>query len=392
MIFQKYMKIKDFIWEVFLRLTSKTCPHGYEDEFVNSMSGIFPNLEKDTHGNYFYKIGDSRTIFTSHIDTVSKDYTSVVHVIEGNIVKTDGNTTLGADDKAGTAIMLWMIRNNVPGLYYFFVGEEVGCIGSGLAAKYGDFKGKYDRIISFDRKGTNSVITHQSSLRSCSDKFANDLCRELNKSKLSYKLDDTGVYTDSAEFVDVIAECTNISVGYYSEHTFQERQDLAHLVALAEACVKVNWENLSTSRNPNTLEYKKYKNDYNYSLYNDTEHWGSNKKKKRNRRSKGRSWGNDSWYQDNSSWNNYTYWCGNEDLDWLDEKPNSKSYYSNGDDLVELKSDSIENAPDKYDWILQKFSNKELSGEDLQFIKENYLDMNCDFDKYFVNYLMESQY
>jgi hypothetical protein len=39
------------------------------------------------------------------------------------------------------------MKHNIPGLYYFFIGEEVGCIGSGLAANYGDFK-DYDRIIS----------------------------------------------------------------------------------------------------------------------------------------------------------------------------------------------------------------------------------------------------
>jgi hypothetical protein len=25
------------------------------------------------------------------------------------------------------------MKHNIPGLYYFFIGEEVGCIGSGLA-------------------------------------------------------------------------------------------------------------------------------------------------------------------------------------------------------------------------------------------------------------------
>jgi hypothetical protein len=92
---------------------------------------------------------------------------------------------LGADDKAGVTVLLWMIQNNIPGLYYFFIGEEVGCIGSGLAAKYGNFKGNYDRIISFDRRDVGSIITFQSYSRCCSDAFANDLCSELNKSGLT---------------------------------------------------------------------------------------------------------------------------------------------------------------------------------------------------------------
>jgi putative aminopeptidase FrvX len=199
------MKVENFVYDTFLRLTSTTCPFGFEDDFMLSMRHLFPDgLQKDQWGNYFHQIGQSRTIFASHIDTVSKEFIPVNHVIEGNIIKTDGKTTLGADDKAGVTVMLWMIQNNVPGLYYFFIGEEVGCIGSGLAAQYGDFKGKYDRIISFDRRDTGSIITFQSSSRCCSETFADALCTELNKSRMNYRSDDGGVYTDSAEFMGLI--------------------------------------------------------------------------------------------------------------------------------------------------------------------------------------------
>ena len=133
------------------------------------------------------------------MDTACKSYENVTHIIEGNLIKTDGKTILGADDKAGMTILLWMIKHNVPGLYCFFIGEEVGCIGSKAASKDPQFL-KYDRMISFDRRGTTSVITHQSSKRCCSDKFAIELANQLNQSGLELAPDDTGVYTDSAEF------------------------------------------------------------------------------------------------------------------------------------------------------------------------------------------------
>ena len=229
------IKVEDFVFETFLRLTSKTVPYGHEDVFVNSMRELFPKgMQKDEWGNYFYKVGESRSIFAAHLDTVSKDYQNVTHVFEENLIKTDGKTTLGADDKAGITVLLWMIQNNVPGLYYFFIGEEVGCIGSGNAAKFGFFKGNYDRIISFDRRDVGSVITYQSSSRCCSDDFADALCKELNQTrKMSYKKDTGGVYTDSAEFTHLIPECTNVSVGYYREHTTSESQDILHLTNLS---------------------------------------------------------------------------------------------------------------------------------------------------------------
>jgi len=117
------MNIKD----KFLELTSRTYPHGTESE-------IFPllgeGLQADEFGNLFIKIGESDVMFTAHLDTATSALTDVTHVIENNIIKTDGKSILGADDKAGVVIMLNMIENKMPGLYYFFLGEEVGCIGS----------------------------------------------------------------------------------------------------------------------------------------------------------------------------------------------------------------------------------------------------------------------
>ena len=107
----------NFIFNTFIKLTSRTYPYGLEDSLVAEMKrvGIFPeDLKKDVHGNYFYEIGQSRTIFASHLDTATKVSSKVNHVFDGDIIKTDGTTVLGADDKAGTTIMLYMIKNNIP--------------------------------------------------------------------------------------------------------------------------------------------------------------------------------------------------------------------------------------------------------------------------------------
>lgn len=391
------MKVEDFVFETFLRLTSKTVPYGSEDILVESMRELFPKgMQKDEWGNYFYKVGESRSIFAAHLDTVSKEYVTVTHVFDGNLIKTDGKTTLGADDKAGITILLWMIQNNVPGLYYFFIGEEVGCIGSGNAAKFGFFKGNYDRIISFDRRDVGSVITFQSSSRCCSDDFADALCRELNQTrKMSYTKDTGGVYTDSAEFTHLVPECTNVSVGYYKEHTTNESQDIIHLTNLAEACVKVDWEKLPTKRDPSKYEWKDYSyptysrkdyaySEYDYGQYDDSLGYGDSmsdgysnrgkKKRKRNRRS-------------------------------------GKKYYDNGGVLIDLNSDdnwddfyevspisevldiqTVSNSNSKFDWIMSKFTDAEMNFWELEIIKEQYLDMNSAYDNFFYQYLVEKMY
>ena len=240
---------ENLILETFLKLTNQTCPYGYEDDLVQLMieQGIFPtDLQKDIHGNYFYKIGESRTIFASHLDTVSKDYVQVVHTFDDYLIGTDGKTTLGADDKAGMTVILYMIENKVPGLYYFFIGEEVGCIGSSAASTL-DFS-DYKKCVSFDRRGYDSVITEQLYGVCCSDEFASALSQELNKKNLTFNFrpDPTGIFTDSACFMDSIPECTNISVGYFNEHKHNETQDIKFLVNLCEAVVKIDWTSDNT--------------------------------------------------------------------------------------------------------------------------------------------------
>jgi hypothetical protein len=263
------MKIKD----KFLELTSRTYPHGTETELFPVLFSTVDGLQEDEFGNLFIKIGESDVMFTSHLDTATSANTTVNHVFEGNIIRTDGKSILGADDKAGVTVMLYMIKNNIPGLYYFFLGEEVGCVGSKKVAavqKENKIEG-INKVISFDRRGTHSVITFQSGRRCASDTFGKALAEQLNKANESFKyeIDPTGVLTDSVQFISIYPECTNISVGYQSEHTFSETQNIEHLEKLAEACLKVDWNSLPVERDPSKVEYKNYYGHPGWDDYDD---------------------------------------------------------------------------------------------------------------------------
>ena len=147
--------------------------------------------------------------------------------------------------------MLYMMSHNIPGLYYFFIGEERGGIGSNKLSLIYDkvsYLKEIKRCVSFDRRNYHSVITSQLGRRCCSDEFGTALCKEYNKNGLDLSLDPTGIYTDSASFIDDIRECTNISVGYFHEHTGQEYQNMNYLISLCEASIKVNWNSLPTIR------------------------------------------------------------------------------------------------------------------------------------------------
>ena len=256
------------ITKKFLQLTRFTYPHGTELGLLKNL----PNgYQEDGHGNYYLLIGEKpSTMFTCHLDTADRTQTRVNHVFDGNMIRTDGTSILGADDKAGMTVISYMISKGIPGLYYFFIGEEVGCIGSGRLSrdwKNNKFSDHITKCVSFDRRGTDSIITHQMFGRCCSQTFSLELAKRMNATSNDMKMspDSTGILTDSAKFMDLIPECTNISVGYYKEHSTVESQDIEFLKRLCKTVVNMDWETLPIERDQNS--YEGYGDD-------DYEDWG----------------------------------------------------------------------------------------------------------------------
>ena len=204
----------------------------------------------------------SKTLFSSHVDTVSKSGFGE-HESQHNVVTYDSETmlvrpigdVLGADDGAGVWLLLEMIDASVPGTYVFHRGEECGGIGSsGMARHHEEFLKKFDRAIAFDRQATHSVITWQSGGRCCSDEFAAELADRLTCDTYFLAPDDGGTFTDTANYTDYIGECTNVSIGYYNEHSEKEYLDLAYLYSLRDKCIELAWESLPSKRKPGEVD------------------------------------------------------------------------------------------------------------------------------------------
>lgn len=225
-------------------------------------------------------------LFSSHVDTVhSKGGRQKVCFDVGlGLVYKDDNEPLGADDAAGVWLMLQMIDAGVPGRYLFHRGEECGGKGSKVVAEHHkDVLEGIKYAVAFDRKADCSIITFQRGGRCCSDAFATELGKRLtarmphHKGSPRYTLgpDDTGVYTDTAEYTRVIPECTNVSVGYYDEHSGKEQQDLEFLLALRDAVVGPElWADLPAERDPTKTEskYGHYGSSYGW-YYGSSNDW-----------------------------------------------------------------------------------------------------------------------
>lgn len=195
----------------------------------NNISGV--TIVQDVAGNLLITKGesDSYPCICAHMDQVQrlhpKDFTCVENdnVIFGYSPKERKQCGLGADDKNGLFIALECLASYDVIKCAFFVGEEIGCKGSGAVDV--SFFDDCRYCIQVDRRGNSDMVTNIYS-EMCSEEFIHD----VDCFSHGYDISD-GLMTDVAELRErgVEVSCINLSCGYYEPHTdyeFTSKSDL----------------------------------------------------------------------------------------------------------------------------------------------------------------------
>lgn len=248
--FQGYGATEAQVAELF-KILGMMRPHGsrMEQRFVDQY--LTPlGTTVDACGNHMLRIGKEPILWSCHIDTVH-NWGGIAPLLldKDGVIKVHPKSLancLGADDGTGVWIMLQMIRAQRPGLYIFHRGEERGGIGSKFISKNTpDVVKGMKAAIAFDRKDVGSIITHQWGGRCCSDDFAESLSAAIG---LDMKPDTTGSFTDTANYTDLVGECTNVSVGYKWQHGKGEEQDLKFALTLLDRMLEFDSSKLVYKR------------------------------------------------------------------------------------------------------------------------------------------------
>jgi len=200
--------------------------------------------------------GSSKRVYGS--DNEFDDWQATSVVVDTQTRVKPVSSILGADDKLGCYIMCKLILNGTEGLYVFHIGEECGGIGSNyISTQTPELVEGMNYCIAFDRYEYGHIITHQSGGRCCSDDFVDGLAGKLNPllpPKEQMSGNSGGSFTDSANYTKLIAECTNVSVSYKSQHTSRENFDLVWFRdILVPALMKITWHDLPVVRDPNEV-------------------------------------------------------------------------------------------------------------------------------------------
>jgi len=269
----------EVIPEILFDLLSIKVDQGDEDVHHKQIKAYLKhkklNFVTDEQGNLrcwvrTEEVPSPTTMFSCHLDTVHHGEPTELDLwvtvgpfdhnkdfIYASEKDTKDGSIIGADDTIGAYIMIHLIENDVPGLYVFHMGEESGGMGSHwLAENHPKMFKNIERCVAFDRMNYGDIINRQSGGVCCSSQFVDALAKTLNEnlqylfpSQLVTFKSATGSYTDSASYTEIIPECTNLSIGYFHQHSSGEHFDYWWLnTVLLHLYTAVDWEALPTHR------------------------------------------------------------------------------------------------------------------------------------------------
>ena len=138
---------------------------------------------------------------------------------------------LGADDRAGVAVVLKLAQYlytqsifNGKVKFIFTVEEEIGLLGAKNVDEH--FLWGIDAAFVIDRRGTSDIVTHNWSMKFCSEEFGGFVEEMAKQSNLVGWKCTRGGSSDTRIWAEHGIQSVNLSAGYWNEHTERECLDV----------------------------------------------------------------------------------------------------------------------------------------------------------------------
>lgn len=190
-------------------------------EIIETVSSDYKRIDGDKWTLYTHRNTNTLApMFVAHTDTVSD--IKPKEIINDNGVLSNPDGVLGADDRAGCYGLYQMMKNGIVGYFLFTDEEEIGGIGASEFASSDTFamiKDRVSALIELDRRGSNDVATYCYDNNDLIDLFINRGYKQA-----------MGSYTDVVSLAsESDIACVNLSIGYYNEHTSNEKLVISEL-------------------------------------------------------------------------------------------------------------------------------------------------------------------
>jgi tripeptide aminopeptidase len=203
---------------------------------IDRLSPYMDHLTVDNKGNVLaektYRNGQGPTILlNAHLDTVY-ELEEGRKIIKNGTVWSSSIGILGADDRAGVAVVLHLVEH----LYHsnfsgkvkiiFTVEEESGLVGASKVGEY--FLWGTDGAIVVDRRGNGDIVTSCGSLLPfCHKDYGTFFEKVADEEGLSGWAATMGGSSDTRIWAGHGIQSVNLSAGYWNEHTDEEMLDVA---------------------------------------------------------------------------------------------------------------------------------------------------------------------
>ncbi|MGG0940175.1 M20/M25/M40 family metallo-hydrolase [Brevibacillus centrosporus] len=214
-------------------------PSGQEEEVIHyirpRMEKVLEHVHLDDYGNLLGETicgsGAGPTILLcAHMDTVDWLAPEREVIREGDVL-TSSAGILGADDRAGMAIVMAVVRNvratDFSGRLKvaFTREEEVGRYGSKAMER--DWLNDVDLAIVVDRRGNRDIVTSRGQIQPFCDPAVGSFFEQAGVAAgmPDWKAVQGGI-SDACTFASCGINSVNLSAGYLYEHTEKERVDL----------------------------------------------------------------------------------------------------------------------------------------------------------------------
>ncbi|WP_036746280.1 M20/M25/M40 family metallo-hydrolase, partial [Paenibacillus sp. UNC451MF] len=223
-----------------LELLAITAPSGMErpvaDFLMQRLKGQVDSLDQDDYGNVLaekqYGIGAGPTILLcAHMDTVWVDPKRCIVREEDRWSSNSG--PLGADDRAGIAIILDVLRKVQRfGSFHgrlklaFTREEEIGRIGSGQIDPA--WLQDIELAMVIDRRGSRDIVVRNSRMRFCNPQWGVFFEAVGMRCGMSDWRAVQGGISDAVTFASYGIPSVNLSAGYEYEHSEEEYVNVAH--------------------------------------------------------------------------------------------------------------------------------------------------------------------
>lgn len=252
------------------------------------LTDLMDSVKVDDYGNLLAdkKCGDGNgatVLLSAHMDTVKGVLADrkLIETEDGIIMSDKG--ALGADDRAGIAIILAVLRNldklNFNGhiKVAFSREEEIGCVG---ASKIDPnwYANDTDLAIVVDRRGNRDIVVG-CGMAFCSDSVGYFMEDVSKMADMDWKCVE-GSVSDAMVFAEHGVNSINLSAGYMNEHTemeivsLKDMGDTVKLILQTIAIINQFYKTFEIVPHENKWVkawYPKYKYSYNYyeDMYDD---------------------------------------------------------------------------------------------------------------------------